>query len=194
VLRSALPVRRVPEYSDPSDRLNDRQSRASMLEGVAEILTMRLRRSLHTVIWLGVVVGSHVACGNGTASPPMAPTPAGYKGEWVGTTMQGTPVQFSVSASDTVTFFSLNYNFMADCSGTLTVTGLTAPIHTLDPPEPPPNDQPGFGFSTKSDDGASGTAIVGVFSPDRRSASGQFALVHYGSCGTVSGTWTATRR
>jgi hypothetical protein len=124
----------------------------------------------------------------------MAPTPVGYKGEWDGTTMQGTPVHFSVSASDNVTSFTLRYNFTADCSGTLTVTDLTAPIHTLDPPAAPPYDQPGFGFSTRSNNGASGTLIAGVFSSDRRSAFGQFALLDYGSCGSVFGSWTATRR
>ena len=41
---------------------------------------------------------------------------------------------------------------------------------------------------------ASGTFIAGQFSPDRRSASGQFNLVHYNGCGTVVGTWSARRR
>ena len=111
-----------------------------------------------------------------------------------GNDLEGTPIQFSVSAADTVTSFILAYNFSADCSGTLTYTDLALPIHTLNPPGPPPFDQPGFGYSTSSDDGARGTLIAGHFSPDRRSASGQFSLVHYGACDTVVGRWNATRR
>jgi hypothetical protein len=35
-----------------------------------------------------------------------------------------------------------------------------------------------------------GVAVYGVFSPDRRSASGEFVLVHYPGCDTVmGGTW-----
>jgi hypothetical protein len=62
----------------------------------------------------------------------------------------------------------------------------------LDPPGPPPYDQPGFAFGTN--EVTSGTAINGHFSPDRRSASGQFTLVYYGACGDViHGTWSARR-
>lgn len=40
-----------------------------------------------------------------------------------------------------------------------------------------------------------GVAVYGVFSPDRRSASGEFTLVHYPGCDTVmGGTWSARRR
>jgi hypothetical protein len=150
---------------------------------------MRLREARRLAISIGIVICAHVACKSPTAPSPLPP---GYAGEWAGTTVQGTPVQFSVSAADNVTSFTLTYNFSAVCSGTLTNTDLAVPIHKLDPPGPPPFDQPGFGFSTN--DGTSGTLIAGHFSPDRRTASGQFSLVHYGACGTVVGTWSASRR
>jgi hypothetical protein len=86
-------------------------------------------------------------------------------------------------------------NFSATCSGTLTYTDLAVPIRSLEPPGPPPFDQPGFAFGRLSDDAASGTAINGHFSPDRRSASGQFVLTRYSGCGlSVLGTWDARRR
>ena len=122
----------------------------------------------------------------------MSPLPPGYVGEWTGTTSHGTAFRFSVSEADTVTSIMLTYNVSAGCSGTLTYTNLTLPIHTLEPPGPPPFDQPGFGFAENN---VTGTLIAGVFSPDRRSASGQFALVKYSGCGDGAfGTWAATRQ
>ena len=129
---------------------------------------------------------AQTACRNG-----MAPTPVGYAGEWIGTTTEGTPVRFSVSGN-AVTSISITYNFSPACTGTLNYTSLAAEIHSLEPPGPPPFDQPGFGYSTT--DGMQGTLIAGHFSSDRRSASGQFTLVHYGACETVVGNWTANRR
>src|SRR5574340_107058 len=146
------------------------------------------RRTRTLLISIGLAVWVHGACKSATA-----PSPVGYAGEWNGTTMQGTPVQFDVSRNDEVNSFTLTYNFSNTCSGTLAYRELALPIHTLDPPGPPPYDQPGFGFSTT--DGATGTFLAGHFSRDRRSASGQFSLVRYGACGDVAvGTWSARRR
>ena len=132
-----------------------------------------------------------VACSNPTAP---APVPAGYAGEWTGTTQQGTPVRFSVSAGDEVTSFTLTYNLSTTCSGTLTYTDLAVPILKLEPPGPPPFDQPGFSFGRTSDDRENGAAINGVFSPDRTSVSGQFVVVGYSACGPVLERWQARRR
>lgn len=150
---------------------------------------MPSREARRLAIVIGIVICAHSACKSGTA-----PSSLGYAGAWTGTTMQGTPVQFSVSAADAVSSFTVTYNFSAACSGTLTYTDLAVPIHTLDPPGQPPYDQPGFAFGKNSDDGTSGTAINGHFLPDRRSAAGQFVLVNYGDCGTVLGSWSASRR
>jgi hypothetical protein len=151
---------------------------------------MPLREARSLAIPIAIVIWVQVACNSATAPSPLPP---GYVGEWTGTTTEGTPVQFSVSPGDYVTSFVLTYNFSAACSGTLTNTDLGVPIHYLDPPGPPPYDQPGFTFGTN--DGTSATAIGGHFSPDRRSASGQFVLVRYGACGDVAlGKWSARRR
>ena len=48
---------------------------------------------------------------------------------------------------------------------------LAVPIRRLEPPGPPPFDQPGFAFGRLSDDLATATGINGHFSADRRSAS-----------------------
>ncbi|HEY7502341.1 MAG TPA: hypothetical protein VH740_27720 [Vicinamibacterales bacterium] len=138
------------------------------------------------VLCVALVVSAQTACRNA-----VEPTPVGYDGEWIGMTAQGTPVRFSVSGN-AVTSISIAYNFSPACTGTLSYTNLAAEIHTLDPPGPPPFDQPGFGYSTT--DGMQGTLIAGHFSADRRSASGQFTLVRYGACETVVSNWTANRR
>jgi hypothetical protein len=150
---------------------------------------MFLREARRLAILIGTLIFLHVGCNSATAPSPL---PAGYAGEWTGTTAEGTFVQFSVSATDHVTSLILTYNFSAACSGTLTNTNLAVPIHRLDHPGPPPYDQPGFAFGTN--EVTSATAINGHFSPDRRSASGQFTLVYYDACGDViHGTWSARR-
>lgn len=129
-----------------------------------------------------------VACGSA-----VSPLPPGYAGDWVGTTSQGTPIRFSVTEAETVSSITLTYNFSADCSGTLTYSNLALPIHKLDPPAPPPFDQPGFGYAQNNIE--TGVLIAGSFSPDRQSASGKFTLVKYSGCDrVVVSDWTATRR
>jgi hypothetical protein len=150
---------------------------------------MRWQNSRFVVLLLSLAIYGHVACGS---TPGPSPLPNGYAGEWTGTTAEGTPVQFSVSAADEVTAFTLAFRLSDTCAGTLTNTNLAVPIHRQDPPGPPPYDQPGFAFGTN--EGTRATAIGGHFSPDRRSAEGQFVLVRYGACGTVTGKWSAQRR
>lgn len=152
---------------------------------------MRMGDTRRLVIAASIAISAHVACTSPTAP---APVPAGYAGEWTGTTEHGTPIRFSVSAADEVTSFTVTYNFSATCSGTLTYADLAVPIRKQEPPGPPPFDQPGFAFGPVSDDRESATAIAGHFFADRRSASGQFLLVGYVGCEPVRGTWDARRR
>ena len=135
-----------------------------------------------------ILACAHVACDSG-----VSPLPPGYAGDWIGTTSEGTSFRFSVSDADTVTSITLTYNFSAGCSGTLTYMNLALSIHRLEPPGPPPFDQPGFGYSQNNIE--SGTLIAGHFSQDRRSAEGRFTLVKYSGCAdVVAGSWNATRR
>ena len=150
---------------------------------------MRVGQTLRLLVAVSIAISTHIAC-----ESPTAPAPVGYAGEWTGTTQHGTPVRFSVSAADEVTSVTLTYNFSVTCAGTLTYTDLAVPIRSLEPPGPPPFDQPGFSFGRVSDDRESATAINGVFSADRKSVSGQFVLVGYVGCEPVRGTWDARRR
>jgi hypothetical protein len=131
------------------------------------VIRVPLREACRLAISTGTLVCIHVACNSATAPSPLPP---GYAGEWSGTTAEGTPVHFTVSGSDEVTSFTLTYSFSDTCAGTLINTDLAVPIRSLDPPGPPPYDQPGFAFGTNEITRA--TAIAGFFSPDRRSASG----------------------
>jgi hypothetical protein len=131
------------------------------------------------------------ACSSPTAPEPV---PVGYAGEWTGNTEQGTPVSFSVYGEE-VTSFTLAFNFSSTCSGSVTSPSPMA-IHTLDPPNPPPlSQEPGFGMGWPKAPSEWGVAVYGVFSPDRRSASGEFLMVRYPGCDIVMGVkWSARRR
>jgi hypothetical protein len=111
------------------------------------------------------------ACSSPTEPDPI---PAGYAGEWAGTTGQGTPVSLSVSG-DQVTSFILAFNFSSTCSGSVTIPG-PVPIRMQVQPGPPPFEQPGFGVGWPQLPSEWGVVVNGHFSPDRRSASGQFTL------------------
>jgi hypothetical protein len=142
----------------------------------------------HTIVLL-------LVCGAACSSSPTGPepVPAGYAGEWVGTTGHGTPISFSVSVEQ-VTSFRFTFNLSSTCFGTETILG-PAPIVMQVPPGPPPFDQPGFVISRVESDFVWGAAAAGAFAQDRRSASGQFQLVHYPGCDqAILGSWSASRR
>ena len=149
-------------------------------------------REARTLSMLAAILACAViACGSGDNG--VSPVPPGYAGDWIGTTSEGTAFRFSVSEADTVTSITLTYNFSAGCSDTVSFTNLALSIHRLEPPGPPPFDQPGFGYARN--DVVTGTLIAGHFSPDRRSAEGRFTFVKDSGCAdVVAGSWTASRR
>jgi hypothetical protein len=134
-----------------------------------------------------------MACGRSTPNEPSGsgPLPPGYTGEWTGVTRDHTRIHFVVSEGDVVTSIRLDYQASSECTGRIERDGLALPVHYLDPPGPPPYDQPGFGYTTNEPDG--GIVIAGHFSEDRRSADGSFALGRYLGC-SMFGNWTATRQ
>src|SRR5687767_10046368 len=96
---------------------------------------------------IAIAVGAVASCSAGPTSPSTptllpsslqitpssgwAETPfVGYAGEWAGTTLQGTPIRFTVSASDDVTFLT----FRTTCSGVQTFSDLS--IRIASPPAP----------------------------------------------------------
>jgi hypothetical protein len=140
--------------------------------------------------WLGVLLLVYAASCASPTEPK--PAPAGYAGQWTGTTAQHTPVSFSV-AGDEVTSFNLAFSLSSTCSGSVTLPGPVQIVMQV-PPGPPPFDQPGFAMGLNAN-GEWGAAVAGGFSADRGSASGEFKLVQYPGCDVVTGgTWTVRRR
>ena len=66
-----------------------------------EGIRMPLREARRLAIAISTVICVHVGCNSTTAPPPL---PAGYAGEWRGTTLQGTDVHFRVSGDNVTSF------------------------------------------------------------------------------------------
>ena len=116
--------------------------------------------------------------------------PQSFSGEWSGSTSQGRPLAFTVSA-DHVTAVTVGYGF-GGCSGSKADSNLNAEIADLrNSPQPPPS--PYFfaallGPYSESDN----TQIQGFFDSPRM-ASGLVVFERSG-CGEAFATWTATKR
>ena len=118
-------------------------------------------------------------------------------GEWSGTTSQGAPIAFVVSADERVTSITLGYDFNG-CSGSHTFSGLdvpTAPDLTCipGPCSGALSSYRAFGYSAGSVAGGPMTQINGLFLP-RNEAKGQATFRNYAGCGDlITAEWTATR-
>jgi hypothetical protein len=143
---------------------------------------------------LAIVFGVLVSgCGS------TAPTPVGYAGQWSGTTAQGKPIAFTVSADDKVTSITVEHSFNG-CSGSQTFSNLnleTAPNVTCIPGPCPPSVASYRAFSyaagDRSIDGPS-TSVNGLFL-SMATAQGAVGFTNYPGCGTALGVgWTAIRR
>lgn len=136
-------------------------------------------------------------CGFLSACGPTTPSPAGLDGQWTGTTSQGTPITFTVSAQQKVTSITVEHRFNG-CSGAQTFSNLnleTAPSVTCIPGPCPPSisSYRAFSYLSGSIDGPS-TVVNGLFTASAR-AEGQVTFKDYPDCGTAVGVaWTATKR
>jgi hypothetical protein len=119
-------------------------------------------------------------------------------GEWSGTTSQGAPITFVVSADERVTSITVGYDFNG-CSGSHTFLDLdvpTAPDLTCipGPCSGALSSYRAFGYSANSVAGGPMTQINGLFLP-RNEAKGQATFRNYAGCGDlVTAEWTAARR
>lgn len=75
------------------------------------------------------------ACGQSPspAGPGPNPSVVGFEGEWSGTTFQGLPISFTVSASQSVTRLTVGFRLDA-CAGTETSTDLVFGSALQSPP------------------------------------------------------------
>jgi hypothetical protein len=127
---------------------------------------------------------------------PTTPSSSSLDGQWTGTTSQGTPISFTVSADQKVTAITVGYNFNG-CSGTQRFSGLsleTAPNVTCIPGPCPPSitSYRAFNYVTGPIEGPS-TGVNGLFTATNR-AEGQVVFRDYPGCGSAVGvTWTAIK-
>jgi len=123
---------------------------------------------------LAVVACVVLSACSGTSNPT-EPGAAGYAGEWSGTTFQGQPISFTVSAAQKVTAISVGYAF-SGCSGVETFSNLDVTIL----PSPP-----SFFHGAQFPDGR-GISIQAFFLSN---SFANVAVIFYGpsSCGS-SGT------
>jgi hypothetical protein len=131
-----------------------------------------------------------IACGSATS-----PSRRDISGQWSGTTSQGSPISFTVSADEKVTTITVGHSFNG-CSGTQTFPNLsvnTAPevICVPGPCAPSVQSYRSFSYSNGRIEGPM-TTINGLFLLDR--VDGQVKFWEFPSCGSTQATWSATRR
>jgi hypothetical protein len=142
------------------------------------------------------------ACGCTRLLAPLGGVPSGASslsaGEWHGTTAQGMPIAFTVSADETITTITLGYDFNG-CSGSHTFSDLLVPTRPDVTCIPGPcsgalTTYRAFGYSSGSPAAGAYTQINGLFLPGGQ-ARGQVVFSAYPSCGTAPPVeWTATKR
>jgi hypothetical protein len=147
-------------------------------------------------MWSGPRILLMACCALGAAcGGPTKPSSSALDGQWSGTTAQGTPIAFTVSADQKVTSITVGYNF-GGCSGTQTFANLsldTVPnvICVPGPCATPIDSFRGFNYLSGSLDGPS-TTVNALFSATTL-AEGQVAFRGFPGCGAASAGWTATK-
>jgi hypothetical protein len=146
---------------------------------------------------LASVLSTLAACSSPVS--PSSPAASGIVGQWSGSTTQGTPISFTVSAAERVTSITVAHNF-GGCSGTQTFSNLdiaTAADVTCVPGPCPPSITSYRGFSFHDGDSLSGhaTAVHGIFFRPLGEVTGQANFWNFGACGDAIGVaFTATKR
>jgi hypothetical protein len=124
----------------------------------------------------------------------------GVAGQWSGTTDQGRPITFTVTADDKVTSISLGYNFNG-CSGSQTYSNLSIdikPTVTCIPGPCPPGLTSYRSLQHGDGDFIQGpyTQISGFLAEIQGNftAEGAASFRNYPGCGSAVTAWRASRR
>lgn len=143
--------------------------------------------------WIVALCAGASACGVHGVTTPTA-SDASYAGEWSGTTSQGAPIVFSVSAEQAVTSITVGYRFNG-CSGSNTFANLSLALagQSPFPGRQPTAVSPGFGYGSGSPEGANYTQVEGSFASGQTST-GTLAFLNYSNCGNAFANWSATKR
>jgi hypothetical protein len=118
-------------------------------------------------------------------APPARPTPIDFSGAWAGTTSQGRPITFTVSADLRITAVTVEYAF-GGCSGTVNIPANAPLLNTSGTASAMVTQPPGSGPATF------GTVVRFLF-PSATSANGTVELGVPG-CPGGNATWTASKQ
>jgi len=118
---------------------------------------------------------------------PTTPTESRFTGAWAGTTFQGRPIAFTVSAEQRITSITVDYA-MNGCTGSKTLSDLTVSIG-----QPGSLMGPLVDFTVGPPGGPDTTALHFLFTSDT-TANGTVAFINYTGCGNGGGTWSAVKR
>jgi hypothetical protein len=142
---------------------------------------------LPTAAWLLVT-----ACGGSTR-----PSSTTLEGEWTGTTIQGAPIGFTVSADQKMTAITVGYRF-GGCAGTQTFADLnleTVPSVVCVPAPCPASLASHRSFNYSSGLPAGPATTVNALFTTTASAEGQAVFRDFPGCGSATGVgWTAVQR
>jgi hypothetical protein len=144
--------------------------------------------------WRLLILSCTLATACNRIDDVVAPS-SGLGGEWSGTTAQGAPIAFTMSADDRVTSLTIGYAFNG-CSGSQTFSNLSLPLEKVSCTSPScPAGLPSvqaFSYTATSSDGAS-TRVNGGF-PLAATAEGIVDFTNYPGCGSAAQIrWSATR-
>jgi hypothetical protein len=144
---------------------------------------------------LVVIVCCALASACGSSTEPGQP---GYAGQWSGTTTQGRPITFTISADEMVTAISVGHEFNG-CAGSETFSNLSIPIapNVQCIPGPCPAPVTAYrAFAYSAGDARSGpaTSLNALFLGPGR-AEGRVNFIEFPGCGSSLGvSWAATKR
>jgi len=133
-----------------------------------------------------------------TACGSTKPSSTTLEGQWTGTTAQGTPIGFTVSADQKVTAITVGYRF-GGCAGTETVASLsleTAPNVICVPGPCPPSLSSYRAFNYSNARTLEGPSLsINALFLTTASAEGQAGFRDYPGCGSATGvSWTAAKQ
>ena len=134
---------------------------------------------------------------SGCGGSPTTPASSGYSGQWSGTTGQGVPIAFTISADENVTTISVSHNFNG-CSGSQTFPDLNLPIAPQvqcipGPCSPSITSYRQLGFVSGDRMNGPSIAIAGLFVSTSR-AEGTVAFRNYAGCGDAAGVVSAASK
>lgn len=192
--RGQLPALRDGVFGEPASTRAVARMCARRTSVVVHSGTEHEVRMSRSCMWFFVaaICAAASACSDGGATTPTPPG-SSFTGEWSGTTSQGVPISFTVSADQTVTSITVGYRFNG-CTGSNTFSNLSLRIGDSPfPPRVPTPGSAGFGYGSGPPDGANYTQVQGTFTSNQAST-GSVVFLNFGSCGNAVANWAASRR